>query len=346
MKLLFITKECPSTSLECISVINGALLDIIEQLKKDGSDNEDLDIIVNKVSALKIPDSCRWWEECLTVSGVIEAAKDDDIDLIVSMGGDGTLLHCAWEFQSELKPNPPIIPIHFGSLGFLNSFRWAPGPGPSFFSSLIRSILYGNGENDTKGVPFNISERMRLRSHIIAFDGSTKSYNTLNEVCIDRGISSLMLNLDLLIFSSFDRAMQYIADGDGDLSQSTKVSADGLIISTPTGSTAYNLSAGGSIVHHDVNAILLTPICPHSLSFRPLILPSSQVLLIKLQNNSRLDMASLSFDGRERISLGRGDYLVIEKSPLPIRIVNDYQHSSISEWTNSLGKYLHWNVKG
>ena len=118
----------------------------------------------------------------------------------------------------------------------------------------------------------------------------------LNDIVIDRGTSSSMVELDCYIDSAF----------------LTTVHADGLIIATPTGSTAYSMSAGGSMVHPLTPSILMTPICPHTLSFRQMLLPDSTVLRIQVSENSRC-AAAISFDGQFKDRLNKGDMLIVGK---------------------------------
>ena len=125
----------------------------------------------------------------------------------------------------------------------------------------------------------------RVSSDAARIEGET--HEVLNELVIDRGPSSYISSLDL-----------YAND-----SLMTRISADGMILSTPTGSTAYSLSAGGSLVYPDMPAMLLTPICPHTLSFRPMILNDSMELKVRIPGNSR-GTAFVSFDGKGRVELG------------------------------------------
>lgn len=142
---------------------------------------------------------------------------------------------------------------------------------------------------------------------------------------IDRGPSPYVSNLELY----------------GDDAPLTVVQADGCIISTPTGSTAYSLSAGGSLVHPDIPAILLTPICAHTLNFRPMLLTDSMLLRVCIPATSRAT-AYASFDGKGRIELKRGDAVTIEASQYPFPTVL----SAESEWIDSISRTLRWNTRG
>uniref|UniRef100_A0A5F9CPE8 NAD(+) kinase n=1 Tax=Oryctolagus cuniculus TaxID=9986 RepID=A0A5F9CPE8_RABIT len=151
-------------------------------------------------------------------------------------------------------------------------------------------------------------------------------FQVLNEVVIDRGPSSYLSNVDVYL--------------DGHLI--TTVQGDGVIVSTPTGSTAYAAAAGASMVHPNVPAIMVTPICPHSLSFRPIVVPAGVELQITLSPEAR-NTAWVSFDGRKRQEIRHGDSISITTScyPLPSICVRD----AVSDWFESLAQCLHWNVR-
>ena len=243
------------------------------------------------------------------------------IDFVISIGGDGTIL---WLGRIFNGPIPPVISFAMGSLGFLTPF--SPN---NYQESLSKFILHGGF----------ISMRSRISARIIRNNEKTDKYkakNTtmeaiqfqaLNEAVIDRGPSSVLSNL-LCYYN--DKLL-------------TRVQADGLIVATPTGSTAYSLSAGGAIVHPAVPSMLLTPICPHTLSFRPVILPDSATLKIKVPTNSRAS-AWVAFDGRDRCELRLGDELELWISPYPLPAVTKLGERG--DWLASLTGGLQWNVRG
>ncbi|KAK4492358.1 hypothetical protein RD792_003162, partial [Penstemon davidsonii] len=148
----------------------------------------------------------------------------------------------------------------------------------------------------------------------------------LNEVTIDRGISSFLTNLECYCDNSFVTCVQ----------------GDGLILSTTSGSTAYSLAAGGSMVHPQVPGILFTPICPHSLSFRPLILPEHVTLRVVVPFNSR-SHSWVSFDGKDRKQLAPGDALVCSMAPWPVPTA--CQSDSTGDFLRSIHDGLHWNLR-
>ncbi|KAI8346861.1 ATP-NAD kinase-like domain-containing protein [Choanephora cucurbitarum] len=153
-----------------------------------------------------------------------------------------------------------------------------------------------------------------------------EKYHVINDLVVDRGPSPYVSLLELF----------------GDDKHLTTVQADGLAISTPTGSTAYSLSAGGSLTHPDIHAILITPICPHTLSFRPTLVPDSMELRICVPFNSR-NTAWASFDGRGRVELKQGDHIKITASRYPFPTV--CKEDQATDWFNSLQNCLHWNKR-
>jgi NAD+ kinase len=125
----------------------------------------------------------------------------------------------------------------------------------------------------------------------------------------------------------------------------TTVQGDGLILASPTGSTAYSLSAGGSMVHPNVQAILVTPICPHSLSFRPILVPDSASLKVQVAPDAR-NSAWISFDGRKSVEMRPGDWVVCRYSAFPVPAVMPRRTRTGDEdgWLQSLKTALHWNL--
>lgn len=238
----------------------------------------------------------------------------DKIDFVVCLGGDGTLLYASSLFQQSV---PPIMAFHLGSLGFLTPFKFED------FRTQVTHVLEGHAA---------LTLRSRLRCILIKkeeelqnMDPSTNQL-VLNEVVIDRGPSPYLSNIDLYL--------------DGKLI--TSVQGDGLIVSTPTGSTAYAVAAGASMIHPSVPAVMVTPICPHSLSFRPIVVPAGVDLKITVSPDSR-NTAWVSFDGRKRQELCHGDSLSVNTSIYPIPSI--CAQDQISDWFDSLAECLHWNVR-
>lgn len=278
----------------------------------------------------------------------------DRIDFIVCLGGDGTLLYASLLFQQSV---PPVMAFHLGSLGFLTPFRF------DNFQEQVTSVLEGHAaltlRSRLRCVIYRKSDRRKESSEVSQQQTvAAKATNTgtneiqqnnknnnnnnvtkaktasrastnilvLNEVVIDRGPSPYLSNIDLFLDG------KYI----------TSVQGDGLIVSTPTGSTAYAVAAGASMIHPSVPAIMVTPICPHSLSFRPIVVPAGVELKISVSPDSR-NTSWVSFDGRNRQELFHGDSLRVTTSIYPVPSI--CAQDQITDWFASLAECLHWNVR-
>ena len=173
-----------------------------------------------------------------------------------------------------------------------------------------------------------VSLRMRLRARLFRAGSSTHEaeYSALNEVLLGRGSSPFLTNFDACV------------DGVS----LTTVQADGIIIATPTGSTAYNLSAGGPICMPTVPAMLFTPICPHSLSFRPLLIPDSSLIKLSIPASSR-GTALMNADGKNQVELMHGDWLEVSMSDYPVPLVTKV--STSADFVHGLTNKLHWNLR-
>jgi NAD+ kinase len=241
-------------------------------------------------------------------------SQPEKFDLVMTLGGDGTVLYTSWLFQRIV---PPILSFSLGSLGFLTSFEF-----DTFQPTLTR--LLGDA-----GMRVNLRMRFTCTVYRTSPDSASpveaEQFEVLNEVVIDRGPSPYVSNLEIY----------------GDDNLLTVAQADGVIFSTPTGSTAYSLSAGGSLVHPDIPAILLTPICPHTLSFRPMLLRDSISLRVSVPRGSR-SSAHVAFDGKGRMELRGGDYVTIACSQYPFPTVQ----CGDTEWIDSISRTLRWNSRG
>lgn len=245
-------------------------------------------------------------------------SSPEKFDLVLTLGGDGTVLFTSWLFQRVV---PPVLSFSLGSLGFLTNFEFDK------YKEHLDRVMGDAG--------MRVNLRMRFTCTVWRIDRSPgaakgaveegEQFEVLNELVIDRGPSAYVSNLELY--------------GDDELL--TIVQADGCIFSTPTGSTAYSLSAGGSLIHPSIPAILLTPICPHTLSFRPMVLSDTLALRIAVPNKSR-SSAYCSFDGKGRIELRQGDYVTLEASQYPFPTVM----TGTNEWVESVQRALRWNVRG
>ncbi|GMP79508.1 hypothetical protein CsSME_00035021 [Camellia sinensis var. sinensis] len=237
------------------------------------------------------------------------------VDFVACLGGDGVILHASNIFRGAV---PPVVSFNLGSLGFLTSHNFED------YMHDLRQVIHGNNTMD--GV--YITLRMRLRCEMFrngkAMPG--KVFDVLNEVVVDRGSNPYLSKIECY---EHDRLI-------------TKVQGDGVIVATPTGSTAYSTAAGGSMVHPNVPCMLFTPICPHSLSFRPVILPDSARLELKIPEDTRSN-AWVSFDGKRRQQLSRGDSIQISMSRHPLPTVN--KSDQTGDWFHSLIRCLNWNER-
>jgi NAD+ kinase len=263
------------------------------------------------------------------------------VDIVVCVGGDGTVLHVSSLFPHSM---PPVIAIAFGSLGFQTAHSLAS------FQELVTRIMgtsthkvdSGPSEHEAASITEStsafssaaISLSIRMRLHVDLFragsnptrDPPESTFIVLNELLLERGPSPYMASLNAFV--------------DDELL--TTVLADGLIIATQTGSTAYSLSAGGSILSPNTASILFTPICPHTLSFRPLLFPDSAVVRLEVSAGARAS-ARCSFDGRSSRELCVGDFVVVRSSPWPLPLL--CRGTATSDWIRSLKSKLLWNVR-
>ena len=270
----------------------------------------------------------------------------EKFDLVLTLGGDGTVLFTSWLFQRIV---PPILSFSLGSLGFLTNFEFASykthldrvmgeqgmrvNLRMRFTCTVYRAangskpLHHSQGRNS---FPNDHPNGESENNHSLARADSIESeqFEVLNELVIDRGPSPYVSNLELY--------------GDNELL--TVVQADGCIISTPTGSTAYSLSAGGPLTHPSIPGILLTPICPHTLSFRPMILSDTVLLRICVPRSSR-STAYASFDGKGRVELRRGDCVQVEAGRYPFPTVVG-EGGTGGEWFESVRRALRWNNRG
>lgn len=243
-------------------------------------------------------------------------SQPEKFDLVLTLGGDGTVLFTSWLFQRVV---PPVLSFSLGSLGFMTNFEFDK------YKQHLNRIMGDDGMKINLRMRFTCTVwRNGTVSSMIGDPDAGEQFEVLNELVIDRGPSPYVSNLELY--------------GDDELL--TVVQADGCIFSTPTGSTAYSLSAGGSLVHPDIPGILLTPICPHTLSFRPMVLSDTMALRVAVPRSSRAT-AYCSFDGKGRIELRQGDHVTITASQYPFPTVT----RTDTEWFDSVSRTLRWNTR-
>ncbi len=230
----------------------------------------------------------------------------EDIDCVLSLGGDGTMLS---SIRNVGHHGIPVFGINVGQLGFLTEILAQDIP------AALEKL-----KNDN----FVIDERMVLEANII--DAECGNYFALNDVVLDHGDSTRLIKLDL-----------YQLDADHEELFVCPYNADGLIISTPTGSTAYNLAAGGPVLHPHLGAIIASPICPHSLTLRPILFDDRSRLKIKVApENTEVRM---TVDGQVRCNLESGTSVCICKAPHNIKLIRikDYSFFEILRTKLHLG---------
>jgi NAD+ kinase len=206
-------------------------------------------------------------------------------DVLLVLGGDGTMLNAA---RLAGERSIPILGVNMGGLGFLTEVRLE-----HLYPSLDR--VFAN--------EYVVDERLMLNALVHRHGETVTQGAVLNDVVISKGTLARMIELRIAIQEQFV----------------TNLRGDGLIVSTPTGSTAYSLSAGGPIVHPAVQSLMLTPICPHTLTHRPLIVPGNVEIDVTLTSKDEGAMATL--DGQVGISLTQGDSVVLHTSEHRTRLI-------------------------
>ena len=215
------------------------------------------------------------------------------VDFIVALGGDGTLISVS---RRAYKFDKPILGINAGNLGFLTDIN------PDNIEEFLKDFLNGN---------YRIDERM-----VIEIEYKNKTLYAFNDVVISKDVISSMINIQV------DTNERFLNTYRG----------DGLIFSTPTGSTAYNLSAGGPVVYPLTESFIVTPICPHSLSQRPLVLPSDFIITAFVKEN----ISKLIIDGQEIYSLD--DKIVLKKAKRKAKLIHRIERN----YFDVLREKLHW----
>jgi NAD+ kinase len=211
------------------------------------------------------------------------------IDLLLVLGGDGTLLAMA-DRVSRSERDLPILGVNFGHLGFLTEVNF-----PELYP-LLESAIAGTAA---------IERRLILQARVLRDQRPIAEYMALNDVVITRGALSRIIELAVTVGGEFV----------------ARFNADGLIIASPTGSTAYNLSAGGPILHPAVDALVITPIAPHTLSNRPVVIPGSASVLVVPTAHDPDQEIVLTLDGQVGLTLQPGDAVEAVRSATPVRLV-------------------------
>ncbi len=219
------------------------------------------------------------------VGGIPKTQLAQKADVLLVLGGDGTILNAA---RLAAERSIPILGVNMGGLGFLTEVRL-----DDLYPSLERVFA-----ND-----FTLDERLMLATHVHRHGETVARGIVLNDVVISKGTLARMIELHIAIDGQFV----------------TNLRGDGLIIGTPTGSTAYSLSAGGPIMNPALQALILTPICPHTLTHRPLIVPGNVVIEVTLTSKDEGSMATL--DGQVGVSITQGDTAVIQTSDYRTQLI-------------------------
>ncbi len=242
----------------------------------------------------------------LKLSRLTKSEISEQADLIVVLGGDGTLLSIARHIK---RSDLPILGVNLGGLGFLTAIT---------LDELFKVMKEGLAGN------FSLSPRMILKVSLYRRDKLISSHYVLNDVVINKGAMARIIDLKTII--------------DGNLVNTFK--ADGLIFSTPTGSTGYSLSAGGPIVYPTLNSITIAPICPHTLTNRPLIVPP-EVMIETTLTSLDSDDVFLTLDGQVGFSLQPLDKVTITRSDHDIKLVT----SSSKTYFEVLRNKLKWGER-
>ncbi|KAJ0156989.1 NAD(+) kinase [Colletotrichum tanaceti] len=314
-------------------------LGMVEELSKEALDAGQPQ---TKASDDAISKRLRYWDEDMCRN------RPHMFDFVITLGGDGTVLYASWLFQRIV---PPVLSFSLGSLGFLTKFDFeehrttlesAFNKGVTvslrlrFEGTIMRSqqrerladAEESSSSQDDDGHKPDLVEELvgeeREDEHTHKPDGT---FEILNEIVVDRGPNPTMSYTEIF----------------GDDEHFTSILADGICVSTPTGSTAYNLAAGGSLCHPENPVMLVTAICAHTLSFRPIILPDTIVLRVGVPYDARTNSWA-SFDGRERMELFPGDYVTISASRYPFASVQAQGRRS-EDWVNSISGKLGWNTR-
>ena len=225
--------------------------------------------------------------ECLAPGGP-ELPREElpgKADLILMLGGDGTLLATARALGDH---DVPILPVNLGGMGFLTSVTLEE------LYNILELVLAGK---------HRVSERILLWAEVLREGKATHSYLALNDAVLNKAALARITDFDL-----------YLDEG-----YACSYKGDGLIISTPTGSTAYSLAAGGPIVFPVVHAFLITPICPHALTNRPLVVPDT--MKIRVDFHSSEESIYLTLDGQVGVELQHGDQIAVSKAEKTVRLV-------------------------
>jgi NAD+ kinase len=262
-----------------------------------------------------------WMKQRATIVGIDTDAKSDlskvDADAILALGGDGTLLAAARRLRGK---QTPLLGVNFGRLGFLANF--SPDELRNRFDDLTAGRLPVTSRLMIEASVLPAGAKCDPRDPAAVAKCRRATDVALNDAVISAGPPFHMIELDLR------------ADGNGD--GGVRFFGDGVIVATPSGSTAYNVSAGGPIMEPTVEALCVTPICPHSLSFRPVVVSSGNTVVICA---SKVNPGTTLFcDGQETTRLSINERVVVRRSPHDLRLI---ENPDAGPW-RSLEEKLNW----
>ncbi|KAB2934544.1 MAG: NAD(+) kinase [Candidatus Contendobacter sp.] len=257
-----------------------------------------LRVLLDESSARLIPDNG------LEIAS--RAMIGEQCDLVVVMGGDGTMLNAA---RSLVDYEVPILGVNLGRLGFLADVS------PSEIPHRLEAVLQGH---------FREARRSLLHAQVLREDQVTGEADALNDVVVHKREVARMIEVDAFLDGRFLNAYR----------------ADGLIISTPTGSTAYALAGGGPIIHPGLEAVVLVPICPHTLTHRPIVVKADSVIEVVL-NSANTTEAQITCDGQVSLAIEPGDRILIRKKGRKARLVHPLNH----DYFELLRAKLNWGLR-
>lgn len=239
-----------------------------------------------------------------------EGTLENGIDLLITLGGDGTLL---WGARMVAELGVPVLGINLGHLGFLTSVTL------DGMEDALEKLFLGD---------FVLDSRSTLEALVVGQEGGRKDrYLALNDFVIHKGGMARVTRLDL-----------FVGDGDG-REEVGRFSGDGVVVATPTGSTAYSLSAGGPIVAPAMGCIIVTPICPHTLAVRPLVIHAQETVTVEpLEMDSSL---VLTVDGQAGTDLSMGESVIIRQSEVRVHLVRFPGQTFFS----TLRQKLNWAIR-
>ena len=213
-------------------------------------------------------------------------------DLVIVVGGDGTLLNAA---RSLAEYGVSLLGINRGRLGFLTDIS------PAHIGERLDEILHGK---------YSSEERLLLRTYIEREGQNISESCAFNDVVVHKWDVARMIEFRTYINDQYVNTMR----------------SDGLIVATPTGSTAYSLSGGGPILHPALQAMVLVPICPHTMSNRPIVVDAASVIRIEVSDRTR-SPAQITCDGQINLGLVSGDHIIIRKEEKPVRLIHPLDHN-------------------